>query len=46
MGDVAKPAPKVEEEPKVKVVDNEKRYGQLLKRAIELLNKNNPELGN
>lgn len=45
MGDAAKPAPKVEEELKVKVVDNEKRYGQLLKRAIELLNKNNPELG-
>jgi hypothetical protein len=29
----------------VKVVDHEKRYIQLLKRATELLNKNNPELG-
>lgn len=40
-----KPAPKVEEDGKAKVVDHEKRYAQLLKRAVELLNKNNPELG-
>ena len=30
----------------VKAVDHEERYKQLLKRAVELLNKNNPELGN
>lgn len=29
----------------VKAVDHEERYKQLLKRAVELLNKNNPELG-
>jgi len=29
----------------VKVFDHEKRYIQLLKRATELLTKNNPELG-
>ena len=42
---LGKEAPKVEQEPKVKAVDHEKRYIQLLKRATELLNKNNPELG-
>jgi hypothetical protein len=36
-------APKVEAP--AKVIDHDKRYIQLLKRATELLNKNNPELG-
>lgn len=40
-------APQIVEEKskKEKALDHEKRYAVLLKRAVELLNKNNPELG-
>lgn len=40
-------APQIVEEKskKEKALDHEKRYAFLLKRAVELLNKNNPELG-
>lgn len=41
------PAPKVEESAKEKApepINHDKRYAVLLKRAIDLLNKNNPQL--